>query len=524
MAWRAACPRHFRDLILASAGTIFFNPHMIFRAPLFVFASIALLLGNGLLSAKVEFDPLATTLVEETKPEPMLRFKYRLVPSAEVSSTEVAADGKAIESLATPYADNSLNISALLILIDNSMGSRDFPRTATLEANKQAVLDIINRAPPSLRIGLSTFANDLVPVAPIGAPRAEIRAALPKIKPDGLGTRLYRRGMDAISQLAAEKAERKALLIFSDGKDEDTGYTLDNLLEAAKKSNIIILTVGCPERQQDVPALGNLQKLAAETYGFYDQMQLVNSGGRIVSKNPPKLAESLLNSLCGGGDVVTSLKDVAPASKVTVTLTTKEGQKLEKTLDRKPVVKPTPSATPTPASSPVATASPAQAGSTTEIVDEGIPMTVWIIVAAAALLGLIIIIGAVMAAGKKKPLAAPAMPPNFDAVSPAPLPSPARSAALAHLVLQDANSTRLAITKTASRIGRRADNDIVFSNDSVSGHHAELHMGRDGSFTITDLGSGNGVVINGSRVTQSALRDGDSVELGEVRFRFSVTG
>jgi pSer/pThr/pTyr-binding forkhead associated (FHA) protein len=116
------------------------------------------------------------------------------------------------------------------------------------------------------------------------------------------------------------------------------------------------------------------------------------------------------------------------------------------------------------------------------------------------------------------------MPPNFDAPHPGPLTSPARSAALAHLVLQDANSTRLAITKTASRIGRRADNDIVFSNDSVSGHHAELHMGRDGSFTITDLGSGNGILINGSRVTQSTLRDGDTVELGEVRFRFSVAG
>jgi hypothetical protein len=516
-------PRHFLDLILASAGAIFLNPTMKFRVPLLVSSLFAFLLFNGILSAQVEFDPIATTLVEETKPEPMLRFKYRLVPNAEVSSTEVAADGKPVEFLATPYADNPLNISALLILIDNSQGTRDFPRTATLEANKQAVLDIINRAPPRVRVGLSTFANDLVPVAPIGAPTAQIRAALPKIKPEGLGTRLYLRGMDAISQLATEKAERKALLIFSDGKDEDTGYTLDNLLEAAKKSNIIILTVGCPERQQDVPALGNLQKLASETYGFYEQMQLVNTGGRIVPKNPPKLAESLLGSLDGGGEVVASLKEVAPSAKVTVTLTTKEGQKLEKTLDRAPAAKATPSATPSTAISPSPTASPSQTNNaTTEIAIDGIPMSVWIIVAAAALLGLVIIIGVVMASGKKKPQVPPAMPPSLG--SPVESAPPARSAALAHLVLQDADSTRLAITKTASRIGRRADNDIVFSNDSVSGHHAELHMGRDGAFTITDLNSGNGVLVNGSKVTQSPLRDGDSVELGEVRFRFSIAG
>jgi hypothetical protein len=149
-------------------------------------------------------------------------------------------------------------------------------------------------------------------------------------------------------------------------------------------------------------------------------------------------------------------------------------------------------------------------------------MSMWIIIAAASLLGLVIIIGVVMASGKKKQKAPSSMPPDLGL--PLNAASPARSAALAHLVLQDASSTRLAITKTASRIGRRADNDIVFSNDSVSGHHAELHMGRDGTFTITDLGSGNGVLVNGSRVTQSPLRDGDAVELGEVRFRFSIAG
>ena len=147
-------------------------------------------------------------------------------------------------------------------------------------------------------------------------------------------------------------------------------------------------------------------------------------------------------------------------------------------------------------------------------------MTTWVIIGAAALAAFAIVAALAMASGKKNKRPAhvaelPLLPSQ---------PSSARSAALAYLVLQDASSTRLAVTKTASRIGRRADNDIVFSNDSVSGHHAELHMGRDGAFTITDLGSGNGVLVNGARVTQSPLRDGDNIELGEVRFRFTVAG
>lgn len=485
----------------------------------FVLSSVLALFGSQASAA--EFDPNATSLVEESKPEPLLRFKYRLVPSVGVSSTTVEADGKAIKSDATAYADNSQNFSALMILIDNSQGSRDFPRVATLEANKKAVAEILNSAQPRLKIGLSTFANDLVTVAPIGAPISEIRAALPKIKPDGLGTRLYLRAMDAIAQLAKFPAERKGLLIFSDGKDEDTGYTLGNLVEAAKKENIIVLAVGCPERPQDIPALGNLEKLAAETYGFYVPMQLASTGGRTVPNNPPKLAESLLNSLDGGGEVTAPLKDVAPGATIKVELVTKEGQKLEKELQR--AAPPAPSPSPSPIASPFASPlpSPGQKSFEPDLpAKRGVAMSTWLIIGAAALAALAIVAAVAMASGKKNKKPAP--------VAELPLlPSQAataRSAALAYLVLQDASSTKLAVTKTASRIGRRSDNDIVFSNDSVSGHHAELHMGRDGAFSITDLGSGNGVLVNGARVTQSALRDGDNIELGEVRFRFTVAG
>jgi len=86
--------------------------------------------------------------------------------------------------------------------------------------------------------------------------------------------------------------------------------------------------------------------------------------------------------------------------------------------------------------------------------------------------------------------------------------------------MQDAESKRIPLVKVASRIGRRPDNDIVFTNTSISGYHAEIHSQRDGTYYITDLGSGNGLSVNEQRVTQSELNDGDLVELGEVRFRF----
>jgi pSer/pThr/pTyr-binding forkhead associated (FHA) protein len=39
-------------------------------------------------------------------------------------------------------------------------------------------------------------------------------------------------------------------------------------------------------------------------------------------------------------------------------------------------------------------------------------------------------------------------------------------------------------------------------------------------FVITDLGGGNGVVVNQTKYKSRELSDGDTVELGEVRLRF----
>ncbi len=60
------------------------------------------------------------------------------------------------------------------------------------------------------------------------------------------------------------------------------------------------------------------------------------------------------------------------------------------------------------------------------------------------------------------------------------------------------------------RIGRDAANDIVFPSPHVSRLHADLVF-ENGSWVIEDLGSKNGVFVNGDRVPRRALRDGDRI-------------
>jgi len=70
-------------------------------------------------------------------------------------------------------------------------------------------------------------------------------------------------------------------------------------------------------------------------------------------------------------------------------------------------------------------------------------------------------------------------------------------------------------------LGRGAGVDLVLDDASVSNRHAALELAESG-FRIRDLGSTNGVRVNGSRVAASDLKHGDRLEIGSVSFRYRV--
>ena len=85
-------------------------------------------------------------------------------------------------------------------------------------------------------------------------------------------------------------------------------------------------------------------------------------------------------------------------------------------------------------------------------------------------------------------------------------------------VLRDPTS-RVRIASKVMKIGRRPDNDIVVPDLGVSKQHAELRTSPTGRFQIIDLGSHNGTFVNGTRVNQAELKDGDIIAIGHATFR-----
>src|SRR5205814_5510271 len=77
--------------------------------------------------------------------------------------------------------------------------------------------------------------------------------------------------------------------------------------------------------------------------------------------------------------------------------------------------------------------------------------------------------------------------------------------------------------KTEVKIGRTDDNDIGIDHQSISRSHCKFVL-EDGAWKVYDNKSANGVRLNGEDYAVTAIKPGDVVELGHVKFRFCAPG
>ncbi|MBP7867941.1 MAG: FHA domain-containing protein [Acidobacteria bacterium] len=100
--------------------------------------------------------------------------------------------------------------------------------------------------------------------------------------------------------------------------------------------------------------------------------------------------------------------------------------------------------------------------------------------------------------------------------------APAKSVRGPHLVSYsiDGKKEVYPVIVPKTRVGRQSDNDIAFPNEkSISGRHCEIVF-QNGQFVLRDLNSTNGVFVNGEKIRESPIHNGDKVKLGVKMFRF----
>jgi len=121
--------------------------------------------------------------------------------------------------------------------------------------------------------------------------------------------------------------------------------------------------------------------------------------------------------------------------------------------------------------------------------------------------------------------AAPAPPPRPAAPPPPPAAKPTGPAALAKFVVRSGpqKGERLLVKVPIVNIGRADYNDLVLADESVSSQHAKLTR-REGVWVLSDLGSTNGTMVDGERLTEDMpLAPGCFVRFGDVQLVFEPT-
>lgn len=95
----------------------------------------------------------------------------------------------------------------------------------------------------------------------------------------------------------------------------------------------------------------------------------------------------------------------------------------------------------------------------------------------------------------------------------------ANSAPTAFLIVDGQRAVSL--ERAVTSIGRKNDNHIVIKDQHVSRYHAQIRNIK-GSYVVMDLESTVGTSVNGNKVKQAFLKEGDVISVGGVPLIFGV--
>lgn len=373
---------------------------------------------------------------------------------------------------------------------------------------------------PGAEIAVDIFGDRVATLLDFGSDRSMSELRYDPV-PFRRRTVLYDAIFDASQRLAGRQAARRAIVLFSDGKDEGSDLVLEDAVRTCLEKGIPVITVAIGSRISDKP----MRRISKLTGGFYAVLQ--------------------------------SDKSVAP---------------LLAEIDRR---LPSPSPPPPPPPQPTSEKVPVSGAPVVEkrpptsrpedVQGEGTPIVTYVIAGIIGLLaaGAIVVFLVVMRRRREPtricstcgqpiesyfsdcPNCRPDVPPEAVPVEaaageeePPPLPEaeyPAHTESKMDESTVVMLETPVLVVKRGKNlgavypvpwcgmvnIGRSRSNNIVVDDRTASSEHCRLK--HDGErFLLYDLKSTNGSFLNDRKVTQAYVKDGDTLQIGETQLMFKV--
>jgi adenylate cyclase len=94
----------------------------------------------------------------------------------------------------------------------------------------------------------------------------------------------------------------------------------------------------------------------------------------------------------------------------------------------------------------------------------------------------------------------------------------------ARLILVSGDGAKEHELSAFNTLGRHPDNTVQLLDRIVSKEHCRITRGPQGKYVLRDIGSLNGTFVNGERVSERTLENGDEISLGNTVLRFEAEG
>ena len=178
------------------------------------------------------------------------------------------------------YKASFINVKALssdekvyvVLAIDNSKSLSN----EQLERNKKHASSVINKLNASTFMALSLFNDDVKFDALFSDSRDELLGLVKNYKRSGSFTSLYNCIYDSLDFLSKTKNSRKALLIWTDGKDEGSSVTFSDIAFIAKKQQIPLVFI-TSKFSKNVKELQRLSKMSGGETLFIENKDCIDS-------------------------------------------------------------------------------------------------------------------------------------------------------------------------------------------------------------------------------------------------------
>ena len=194
----------------------------------------------------------------------LVRCELRLSESTNVSKVTVGAGDQKRD--ATFQANEALSPpTPVLFLLDQSSAID----RAVFDRLKSVISGVLDLDSKSLSFAVYGFTNEICPIAPLGTAPATSKLALNGVSLQRGTSELLRSINSVLPLLRASKAERNVLVVLSDGRLEDTAYSVAEISKQLVDARVTVFAVAPSRAPDGLTAAQSLRRLAEETSGEF---------------------------------------------------------------------------------------------------------------------------------------------------------------------------------------------------------------------------------------------------------------